>query len=506
MFLGDSIQWGQERPLFQHNALSIPTTGPFWLSREENRIDVLVGNPPWLSFRFMTAEMQQEFRRLSEIRGLWSGASVATNQDLSGLFILRAAERYLRPGGRFAFVMPWSALRGRQWAGLRAGRHPLGEDATFGVAYAPAWDLHAVKPPFFPVPACVLFGTRTVNAPSALPTSVVAWRGKLPAPNMRWAQASEHLEREDATVTEATDPPKEARSPYAEIFFQGATVVPKVLFVVEEKKAKKGIGLGVGRVAVASLRSANEKAPWKALPSLAGAVEKQFVHALHSGPTILPYRTLKPHHAVIPWDLRRKCLMDGDDPEFLRYPATRDWFRAAEKLWNKHRTSANLSLRERLDYHKGLSTQFPKLTPRVVYNASGMYLAAAVVEEPSLYEHTLYWGTPLTIEEGHYLAAVLNSDVLTKRLRPLQARGEHNPRHYDKYVWNVPIPRFDAAVALHTELAALGLKARGVAKAVKLPERARFEAMRAAIRRAVSESGAGRDIERAVAELLPTSA
>lgn len=142
----------------------------------------------------------------------------------------------------------------------------------------------------------------------------------------------------------------------------------------------------------------------------------------------------------------------------------------------------------------------------MVYNASGMYLAAAVVEEPSLYEHTLYWGTPLTIEEGHYLAAVLNSDVLTKRLRPLQARGEHNPRHYDKYVWNVPIPRFDAAVALHTELAALGLKARGVAKAVKLPERARFEAMRAAIRRAVSESGAGRDIERAVAELLPTSA
>ncbi len=592
VFLGDSIQWGQERPLFQHNALSIPTseatllqeelrfpastltdaarfdemvsalsnlaaelkpgTGskeattlvrrygvaapddvkvlmatfntlqhfhaegrdhiwgyyvrnlarPFWLTRAENRIDVLVGNPPWLSFRFMTTEMQQEFRRLSEIRGLWAGAAVATNQDLSALFILRAAERYLRVGGRFAFVMPWSALRGRQWAGLRAGRHPIDEDETFAIAYTPAWDLHAVKPPFFPVPSCVLFGTRTDGAPSALPSSVVAWRGKLPSPNMRWTDASKHIEHTDATVLEGSDGEGE-RSPYAPLFAQGATVVPKVFFVVEEKVAKKGIGLGAGRVGVESRRSANEKAPWKGIPSLISTIERQFVHALHSGPTILPYRTLSPHYAVIPWDMRRKCLMDGDDPEFLQYPAARDWFRAAEKLWNKLRSNDGLSLRAQLDYRRKLTAQFPKLAPRVVYNASGMYLAAAVVDEPSLFEHTLYWATPTTAQEGHYLAAVLNSDVLTRRLRPMQARGEHNPRHYDKYVWNMPIPRFDSAVALHAELAALGLAAKELAEAVVLPERARFESKRAAIRRSIGESEVGRNIERAVTELLP---
>ena len=55
---------------------------PTWLSRSENRVDCLVGNPPWLAFRFMTADMQASFRQMSEERGLWAGASVATHQDL----------------------------------------------------------------------------------------------------------------------------------------------------------------------------------------------------------------------------------------------------------------------------------------------------------------------------------------------------------------------------------------------------------------------------------------
>jgi len=60
---------------------------PLWLSREENRVDCIVGNPPWLAYRFMTIEMQFTFRQMSEERGLWAGASVATHQDLSGLFL-----------------------------------------------------------------------------------------------------------------------------------------------------------------------------------------------------------------------------------------------------------------------------------------------------------------------------------------------------------------------------------------------------------------------------------
>jgi len=32
---------------------------PWWLALPGNRVDVLVGNPPWLAYRFMTAAMQR---------------------------------------------------------------------------------------------------------------------------------------------------------------------------------------------------------------------------------------------------------------------------------------------------------------------------------------------------------------------------------------------------------------------------------------------------------------
>ena len=44
---------------------------------------------------------------------LWAGGVLTTQQDLSALFWARAAERYLRPGGTIAFVLPYAALTGR---------------------------------------------------------------------------------------------------------------------------------------------------------------------------------------------------------------------------------------------------------------------------------------------------------------------------------------------------------------------------------------------------------
>lgn len=43
---------------------------PVWLSQPGNRVDVLVGNPPWLSYRHMPTDMQTTFRELSQARGL----------------------------------------------------------------------------------------------------------------------------------------------------------------------------------------------------------------------------------------------------------------------------------------------------------------------------------------------------------------------------------------------------------------------------------------------------
>ena len=107
-----------------------------------------------------------------------------------------------------------------------------------------------------------------------------------------------------------------------------------------------------------------------------------------------------------------------------------------------------------------------------------------------------------SLEEGRYLEAVLNSNVLTERVRPLQARGEHNPRDFDKYVWQIPIPLFDASNARHMRLATLAGKAERLAASVVLPDGKRFETLRRLVREAVAASSTGAEIESVVAALL----
>src|SRR5450756_840664 len=121
----------------------------------------------------MTIEMQVAFREMSEKRGLWAGASVATHQDLSGLFLSRAVELYLKPGGRFSLVMPLAALSRRQFAGLRQGYYGKGEGAV-NVSFDISWDLHQIKPNLFRVPPCVISGRRT-KQPIALPSETERW-------------------------------------------------------------------------------------------------------------------------------------------------------------------------------------------------------------------------------------------------------------------------------------------------------------------------------------------
>jgi len=157
---------------------------PLWLARPGNRVDVLVGNPPRLSYRYMPPGMKAEFRAMSTDRGFWAGAAVATHQDLSALFVARAVEQYLQPGGTFAFVMPLAVLSRRQFAGFRTGRWTGGVRAVgTSVAFQTSWDLHQVKPSFFPVPAAVVRGVACrERCRAARRRRDLVWAGQRPQP------------------------------------------------------------------------------------------------------------------------------------------------------------------------------------------------------------------------------------------------------------------------------------------------------------------------------------
>jgi SAM-dependent methyltransferase len=475
---------------------------PAWLARPANRVDTLVGNPPWLYYRHMTRQQQDSFKRMCKERGLWSGGGAAPNQDLSALFIARCIERYLLPEGQFGFVMPWAVLprpgqdARRPHSGFRKGTYPA-SSGTVNVAFTESWDLKDIKPAFFPLKACVILGhrQRANDIAIPLPEQTKSWVGRFDTEHATWAEAAPHI-----SILDGEPPgPGKRPSPYASRFTQGATIVPRVLFLVNPG-APNPLGGVADRRPVRSRRSATEKNPWKLLDDLTGAVESDFIRPVYTGESILPFLCLPPLQAVIPWDGHR-LLRDGD-LGLGRSPGLSDWLHKAEAAWVRHRSSERLSLTERLDYRRGITQQFPLAKYRVVYGASGTYLAAAIIEDSlAIIEHRLYWAAAVSLDEARYLTAILNSGALTMAVRPMQARGEHNPRHFDKYVFQLPIPRYDPADAAHARLAALAERAARVAAATTLPD-VRFERQRKHIREALESDSIAQDIDAIVKALL----
>jgi hypothetical protein len=232
---------------------------PMWLSMAEHRVDVLIGNPPWLSYRHMPADMQDLFKAMSQSRNLWRGDEVATHQDLSGLFIARAVQQYLTVGGSFAFVVPNPVLDRPYWKGFRAGDYPDPNEPV-RVEFTDSWDLRRLRPHFFPRGSAVVFGQRISaavgdavldNAPVPLPKMTQRWTGKIPATAHDWAHVRGWITQEAAELRYVGE--DLISSPYRTRFWQGATIVPRVLFFVQQQEAGP-LGLGRSTDVTASMR------------------------------------------------------------------------------------------------------------------------------------------------------------------------------------------------------------------------------------------------------------
>ena len=470
---------------------------PAWLSRAENRVDILVGNPPWLSFRHMPSDMQHVFQQMSVDMSLWHGKTVAPTQDLSGLFVARAVQQYLKINGFFAFVMPNAALDRGYFRGFRSGKYsdPSGPTA---VNFIGSWDLRRLRPHFFPRGGSVVFGMRTNEESRKLPVETIRWTGTIPRAAHTWAQVAPYTTRQEARLV-VSDDESLAVSPYEPRFSQGATIVPRVLFFVKPQPTSP-LGLGAGRSAVQSERSSTEKPPWKNLPDMTGVVESEFVRPILLGESILPYRVLPSRKAVLP--LEGTELLDSDNPHLDDYPGLADWWRRAEALWNVHRSSDRLSLQERIDYRRGLTGQLPISSLRVVYGASGMHVAAAMVDAPNaVTEHNLYWGAISSRDEGWYLCAILNCPELTQLVRPLMSYGK-DERHVDKHIWKLPIPQYNPADLVHQRLSELGQHQANLVAMLNLDEKVNYVTLRQRVRQELASSSYAAEIEEIVIDML----
>lgn len=482
---------------------------PIWLSQLENKADVVIGNPPWLSYNRMDSAMQERFRGECEARGLWMG-QVAQQQDLSAYFYVRCIELYLKSDGIIAFVMPFAAMTRRQFAGFLTGIYTTrkgrtGDNIVYAaIRFKQGWAFSDSVKPLFPVPSCVLFAANESKSSSKiinrLPTIVRAASGTLPYRNTTLADSRNYLTWQDnpwpavrkGRFTEG----------YANDFRQGAILIPVVFFRVKEIEEIGRLGRAGNLPLIESHRSSQEKSPWKHIPGLHGNIEPIFLRKVYLGESIAPYRALEPKLAIIPWDDQTSSLINAEDAQHYGYQYLANWLSQAEQQWIKH-SKGKRTLKEQCDYYGQLSSQFPIAKLRVVYSKAGTLPAACLIQEiSSVIDHSLYWMSPISKKEGYYLLSILNSETARRLSEGLQARGQWGARHFDKVILSLRIPKFDSSNELHLRLTKAAVRAEKVAAQVKFNDTTHFVKIRQLIRAALNEDGINKEIDTLVAELI----
>ena len=416
---------------------------PLWMSRPENRFDVIIGNPPWLRYNLMSSEMQAAYRELCGPRNLWTGEKYAAKQDLVSLFIVRAVEKYLKADGTFAFLTPRSVLRAPAYEGFRSGvwSNEAYFQSPLSGKFTEIWDLSDWKDELFPVPAAAVFGKR--DAATDWPTSSTR------------LSKSDPLKRDKTHVASRTG--KELhQSPYGHMALQGATLSPFYMFFVRpQQQAQNGFlaAPSGARYAISERSPYERNGQWGEMPDIEGFVEEEFFTQVITGESLVPFGVRATKTAILP-------IVNGEfqpQPSDLAktFPYFTERWEACDEL---HREKAkNMPLLDRVDYQRTLRKQSPIRKYRVVYNSAGSNIyPVKLVNQSWVVSNKCYWLEIASEQEADYLCAVLSSTRVVELVNPLQASGNFGPRDIHRIPFELPIPRFDSQVKVHLDLSDLG--------------------------------------------------
>ncbi len=455
---------------------------PLFFFLRRKKFDVLVGNPPWLSYRYVkNIQYQKELKNLiiQRYRLLPSNkVELMTHMELATLFFLRTTDLYLKNNGKIGFVMPRSVFPADQHDSFRRGTfvHP-------DLSFTKVFDLLNVEP-LFNVPSCVFFGKK--GGKVKYPVKTTVFSGNLPQKNCSLKEAKKYLKRRNINLnlgalgkrsflTEKLFEIPKRRSDYYKKIYQGATIVPRSLWFAEiVSHPKFGVNLQTPKVRTAERALRRAKAAFKDL-TVTGIIESRFLYAGLTGSELVPFGYLKPLLVVLPIESTKTKyrLIDSREASTRGFLHLGKWLRRAEKEW-KHRQkekAGRMTIYERLDRQKGLTRQNPKVKFKVVYNTSGTYLVSAVVKnrKPSItingtrirlkgivIDTKLYCYETNNEDEAYYLSAILNSNVIDNAIKPAQSRGLFGPRDIHKKPFEISIPKFNSRNNIHKKLSKLG--------------------------------------------------
>ncbi len=477
--LGDFVKKGVSIfiPIYWGDALKLPL---------KKKVDIIVGNPPWIVMRNIKNKDYQDYLKKEVLRYELldkDDVHLFTQIEMASLFFCKCSDVYLKNGGIIGFVMPRSVIGGTiQHINFRRFQKPplkLVKILDFENIY-----------PLFNMPSCVLIAIK--GETTRYPVVKIKYSGELPKRNAKWKDVRDFL----LISQDMYSPPEfpTEQSYYFDKFKVGASIFPRTFYFVDILSTNNRLLLVQTSKEILRI----VKQPWKV--ELKGEIESDFIYLTLLAWEIVPFGYTRLRPVVLPIKPAdgRYNLFDVRELRELGYTGVSKWFEKAQKIWEERRTTKSTKrfprLIDRLNYNGLLTCQSPIKGYVVLYNATGTNVVSCVIDKKSLPNlgfpvkgfvvDVKSWFYETNNEmEAYYLSAILNSELLSKLIKPFQPRGLFGARAVHRRPLQFPIPKFNEENKIHIELAEIGKVCHTRVKEILLKRKLKQNGIRSQIKK-----------------------
>ncbi|MFX0146721.1 MAG: class I SAM-dependent DNA methyltransferase [Candidatus Hodarchaeota archaeon] len=413
----------------------------------KSSFDLVIGNPPWLTYKdIFNKNYQRKIRELADSLGIKPPSQYITHIELATIFFYAIPREYLKIGGKIFFVITKSVLNGDHCYKFR-------KFSTFDSLEI--WDFP--KNYFFNVDHICL--KARYNGRS----SEESLSKKYPIPTKIY---NDNLELQETTVYDSIKLEKDgakvilpekqiknlntlSESGYKNLFFQGATLVPRTLTFFSIKKVDDKYLELSSDPDILSRAKKNWIFKFKDRK-----IEKRFIFQTFLNIDLIPFYIKKFRDIFLPINEN----FEFNITILKRYPKAFNLYNEFNEIYqnNKKSTSKIDTLFSNFNYWNKLTKQCHIKRFIVVYNASGSMIKAAVIDNQEknviISSENYYYSTDL-LNEAYYLSSILNSKILTYNIKLIKSS-----RHIHKRPFSFPIPIYENQNSLHRSLAIKGKK------------------------------------------------
>ncbi|MFX1276415.1 MAG: N-6 DNA methylase [Promethearchaeota archaeon] len=410
--------------------------------------DLIIGNPPWITYKDLNSKKYQEdIRNLAERFKIKPMSHYITHIELAAVFFY-AVTKFLKFGGKIFLIITKSVLNGDHCYKFRA--FSIFDNLEI-------WDFPSTN--IFNIPNICLKAEYIGIEDHKTPNEKYPIKTKIFNENLSVIEETHYsslkIEKEGAKliipVHQLELLHKISYSSYKSKFYQGATLVPRTLIFFKMDKNDDSSYLLSSDPDILS-RAKNK---WK-FEFQNREIEREFKFKSFLNKDLVPFCLKKYKRVFLP--INEAFLFDTD--YLNQYPKAMKFYSELDEIYqkNKKQTSSINTLFSNMNYWNKLTKQNKNNNFIVIYNASGSSLKSAVIKN---FKKTIiipsenYYYSTDSKDEAFYLSAILNAPILSNSIKLIKSS-----RHIHKRPFSFPIPQFNESNESHLMLSKLGKKYR----------------------------------------------